>query len=406
LLSTASSSNAPRVSRPAAIGYRTGARDEPVTLGLPLSTWIQIGAIAAVMAALFWPNLRRLILKTNPFTGEANWGHSVVIPVIGLYYLYVNRDELLRAKVRPLFLSPFTKPRVVWSVLLIALGAFAYFVGPVFAPSLASTIHVAGNGLMIWGALALVLDWGLATLLFGIMVAAYGIYPGRNDTLWDYGLVVTLFGVVLLLCGWEVMKIAWFPIVFLFAAIPFPGLVYSWIAGPLQVIAAQVAVFTLQLTGVDAVVNGTKIHIGSGIAEHTLNVAEACAGLRSLMTFISVAAAIAFLSARPLWQKLVLTASAVPIAVLCNVMRVSVQGLVDHYWSREMSEGFAHQFVGMAMLVPAFFLILGVGWLLDKIFVEEVAAEPSETPRVRRPKRRPPGMHAMPVPVNANAEGK
>jgi exosortase/archaeosortase family protein len=89
-----------------------------------------------------------------------------------------------------------------------------------------------------------------------------------------------------------------------------------------------------------------------------------------------VGAAVAFLSARPLWQKIVLTMSAVPIAIFCNVMRVAGQGLLDHYWSQEMSEGFAHQFVGMVMLIPAFFLILLVGWILDQIYVEEVETAP------------------------------
>ena len=356
-------------------GAPLAIRHETTVLGLPLSAWIQIGAVAALMSILFWPNLRRLLLKTNPFTGEANWGHSVVIPIVGLYYLYINRDELMRARVRPLFLQPFTRARLISSLLFVAMGAVAYVAAPVISASLSPTIRAGAIGLAGWGALALLFDWGLATLIFGIVVAGYGIYPGRNDTLWDYGMIVTLFGAVLLLAGWEVMRIAWFPIVFLFAAIPLPGLVYSKMAIPLQNIAANVAVFTLQITGVDASVSGTKIHIGDGIITpvHTLNVAEACAGLRSLMTFISVAAAVAFLSSRPLWQKVFLTASAVPIAITCNVMRVSGQGLLDHYWSREMSEGFAHQFVGLVMLVPAFFLILAMGWLLDRIFVEEVS---------------------------------
>ena len=59
-------------------------------------------------------------------------------------------------------------------------------------------------------------------MLAGILIAGYGIYPGRNDTVWDYGMLITLFGVVLLTCGWQVMKVAWFPLLFLFAAIPFP----------------------------------------------------------------------------------------------------------------------------------------------------------------------------------------
>src|SRR5690606_19673495 len=140
-------------------------------------------------------------------------------------------------------------------------------------------------------------------------------------------MVIALFGLVLALCGWDVMKVTWFPIVFLICALPWPGLVYSWVAGPLQVIAAKVAVRVLEFTGVTSYVSGTKIFIyGDGGALRTLNVAEACAGLKSLMTFVTIGAALAFLSARPLWQKLIITLSAIPIAIFCNTMRVSGQG--------------------------------------------------------------------------------
>jgi exosortase/archaeosortase family protein len=141
----------------------------------------------------------------------------------------------------------------------------------------------------------------------------------------------------------------------------------------LQQLAANTAVMVLKVTGVNANSSGTKIIMyGNGLGPpRMLNVAEACAGMRSLMTFITVAAAIGFLSARAMWQKITITASAVPIAIFCNVMRVSGQGLLDHYVSPKLSESFAHQFVGMIMLVPAFFLILFVGVLLDQVFIEE-----------------------------------
>jgi exosortase/archaeosortase family protein len=113
---------------------------------------------------------------------------------------------------------------------------------------------------------------------------------------------------------------------------------------------------------------------------HSLNVAEACAGMRSLMTFISVGGAVAFLSMRPLWQKVLITLSAIPIAIFCNVMRVSGQGLLDRYVSHLWSQGFAHQFAGIVMLVPGFLLILAVGWFLDQIFVEVA----DEAPRPKR----------------------
>jgi exosortase/archaeosortase family protein len=90
------------------------------------------------------------------------------------------------------------------------------------------------------------------------------------------------------------------------------------------------------------------------------------------MSFITIAAAVAFLSFRPLWQRIVIVASAIPIAIFCNVLRVTGQGLIDHYLSRQWAEGFAHQFVGVVMLIPAFVLILLVCWLLDNLFVDEV----------------------------------
>jgi exosortase len=191
-------------------------------------------------------------------------------------------------------------------------------------------------------------------------------------------MVITLFGVVLTLCGWEVMKVAWFPIAFLICALPLPGLLYSQIALPLQHLAARVAVAIMQTAGVFATYAGTKITVGLGTADspiRTLNVAEACAGMRSLMTFISVGAAVAFLSSRPLWQRLFITASAVPIAIFCNVLRVTGQGFLEAYGYRDMASGFAHQFVGLVMLIPAFFLILLVGWILDQLFIEEVDVE-------------------------------
>jgi exosortase len=296
-----------------------GLADEPVWAGLAVTSWVKLVSLSALFVLLFWPNLWRLWGKTYPFGGEAEWQHAMFIPIIGLYYLYANREQLAAARVRPGWL-------------------------------------------------------GAPITLLGILLFGYGIWPGQNDFIKDFGMVVSLFGVVALVCGWGVMKIAWFPITFLVCGIPWPGLVYSWIAGPLQRLAAQIAVVVLQFTGVDAECTGTKIIMPgvNGAAGRTLNVAEACSGLKSLMTFVTVAAAIAFLSPRPLWQKIVIVLFAVPIAIFCNVMRVTGQGLLDHYVSTQLSESFAHQFVGLLMLIPAFFLILLVGWVLDKLFIDEI----------------------------------
>lgn len=346
--------------------------------GLSPTAWLKIGVLTLLVAAIFWSSLARLWHKTNPIYGEGNWGHAFIVPLVGLYYLYLNRDALLRAPIVPILPGRWTRRQVLLGAAIGLGGLLATFViAPTFSGSLRPYVTVAGYALAIYGGLVLLLNWGVGTLVGGLLTFGFGIWPGQNDYVKDLGLVITIFGIVLTQCGWAVMKIAWFPIAFLICALPWPGLVYSWVAGPLQQLAATVAVVVLNLTGVDALQSGTKIVIPTNdpLAPRILNVAEACAGLRSLMTFITLGASLAFLSSRPLWQKLFITAMAVPVAILCNVMRVAGQGLLDTYVSQELAEGFAHQFVGMIMLIPAFFMLLGVVWLVDQIFVEEAEAK-------------------------------
>ena len=297
-----------------------GFPPEPRYYGLTQTAWVQVGMIGVLFAATFYVCLHRLWLKTNPFTGDPNWSHAVCVPIIGLYYIYAHRKEFLRTQIQ-----------TSWSAFPI--------------------------------------------VIFGILLFVYGIYPGQNDFIKDVGMIISLFGTAAFLLGWGMMSYLWFPILFLGCALPWPPLIYSKVALPLQELAAEVAVFTLRVSNVNAFFSGTKIFMEGANGElRTLNVAEACAGLRSLMTFVTIGAAMAFLSNRPLWQKMIVTASAIPIAIFCNVMRVSGQGLLDHYWSREWSVGFAHQFAGMVMLIPAFFLLLLVGWILDRVFLEVVEA--------------------------------
>jgi exosortase len=345
----------------------------PGYLGLSLTAWLKIAVLSVLLAATFRYSLVRLFLKTNPITGEANWGHSFCVPIIGLYYLYLNREDLLSAPVRAIPPGQFDRFQLISSATALLVGVIGCVVLRLAGVTGQLILLFGGIGLV--GGLSLILNWGMGVLIFGLLVFAYGIYPGRNDFVTDVGDVITLFGLVLMLCGWRVMKVAWFPIAFLVCAIPWPGLVYSRVASPLQRLAANVAVGVMNLLGVDSNASGTKIFISSGIYGqpwHALNVAEACAGLRSLMTFISVAVAIAFLSIRPLWQRAIISLSAIPIAIFCNVMRVAGTGLLYRYGGSDWAEGFTHQFVGLVMLVPAFFMILMVGWVLDHLFVEEM----------------------------------
>ena len=341
--------------------------------GLSPLAWVQIGVVAVLMVAVFRFNLARLWGKTNPINGQdPNWQHAIFVPLIGLYYLYIHRDELLRGAG-----APVKKERairiiaVLGLVVLAALGLFLLQGGEIGFPLLLTGVLMAG--LAVPAILPTSSALGAVLLLEGLMVFAYGIFPGQNDYVKDLGMVITLFGAATLLAGWPVMRVAWFPIAFLVVALPWPELVYAKLAWPLQQLAASVAVGTLRVFGVEAQNFGTRIMmVDMNGRERLLNVAEACAGLKSVMTFLMVAGTVAFLGSRALWEKALITVSAIPIAIFCNVLRVSGQGLLDRYWSHEWSEGFAHQFAGLVMLIPGFFMIMGIGWALDKLFIEEI----------------------------------
>jgi exosortase len=413
-------------------------------LGLSGLAWTTIVVVALLVAALYWPNLRRLWEKTNLIYGveHANWAHSTLVPVIGLIYLWMRREDLYAARVEPVL----PRSRFPWllgggAVLMFAgaigwlfaeianldLGIFEVALIPamvaglvmqmvdlgltwakagpagagrvrVLVGTLSLLVGVAGWAFMgtplaervfgstpagyagpallafgLMGGLSILLDWGLGTLLSGMLLSGYGIWPGQNDYVKDVGMVLTIFGATLTLAGWSVMRIAWFPILFLICAIPWPALVYSQVALPLQFLAAKVAVIVMNVAQVESYVEGTQIILSKGTEEHTLNVAEACAGMRSLMTFITAGGVVGFVLGvdRPMWQRFLILFSAVPIAILCNVGRVSGMGVSYFYVSEAVATGFTHQLVGLLMLIPAFLMLLGVCWVLDNLFVVE-----------------------------------
>lgn len=115
--------------------------------------------------------------------------------------------------------------------------------------------------------------------------------------------------------------------------------------------------------------------------EPALDVAEACSGMRLLMAFLALGVAMAYLDDKPIWQRMVLVAAAIPIAILCNVIRVAITCWMYYIDRKELGEEFMHYFTGVLMLVPAFLMLWGLArllralprffsWLVDKLFVE------------------------------------
>lgn len=210
---------------------------------------------------------------------------------------------------------------------------------------------------------------GVPVMLAGIVAHLAGIYPIRNDMAQGYAMLVTLAGVVLLTFGTRGLRIAAIPLVILAMGVKISDRWWEDIAWRLQVLAANGAAAALQLVATDARVSGALISIRkpSG-AVVDVNVAEACAGLRMLMSFIVLAVLIAFVPRRRAWQRFVLVALAVPVAVMVNILRVAVLGLAfahDATWAT----GAMHEAIGLAMLVPALLLLIAIAWMLDRLFI-------------------------------------
>ncbi len=202
---------------------------------------------------------------------------------------------------------------------------------------------------------------GLAPLAIGVVSLAIGRLGTELMTMRS-AFIFTLIGLVLLVLGREVFKILAFPLFFLFLMVPLPQSLVNTIAFPLQLIAAKVAVLSLQQIGIPALVEGNIIHL----AHTQLFVHEACSGLRSLMALITLGVVFAYFFKRGvLWLQILLVASTIPIAIAVNSFRVALTGYLAHHFGEEAAGGVIHDFQGVITFGMAFFLLLGEGRLIE-----------------------------------------
>lgn len=222
---------------------------------------------------------------------------------------------------------------------------------------------------------------GLVIFFLGLIGFAWGVYPVQNDMFQGVCMVAALFGMVLFLMGPAKMRVLWFPIAYLLFFIKISDRIWDRIAWYLQNITAEAATGVLAVLstflGFDVSKSGNiiKIFIGESGDPIPLAVAEACSGLRMLMAFMAVGVAMAYLTDRAWWQRLIMVLMAIPIAVAVNVARVTTLGLLSLV-NEEMTKGDFHTMIGMFMLVPAAGLFWLLGWILDKIVIYDKAAGP------------------------------
>lgn len=194
-------------------------------------------------------------------------------------------------------------------------------------------------------------------------------------------LIGTITGLTLYVCGWGVLRLVWFPIAFLFFAIPVSPGIYAGMTMPLQALASRATAAVLSsMPDVHAEVSGIVIDYSYRSHFGQLNVEQACSGMRSLMAIATLGVAIAFLGDRPAWHRLVLLVTCVPIAIACNIVRVTITGILHVYAPSETGrllrfEWFTgstpHALFGVIVFLAALGIFMGVGWILENLFVDE-----------------------------------
>jgi len=205
--------------------------------------------------------------------------------------------------------------------------------------------------------------WGVPFLA----AAALGLAVGRlgvEYTSMRISFVLTLMGLVLLLLGRQSFRILLFPMAFLFLMIPIPQSVLNVITFPLQLFAADLAVKGLHLLEIPALREGNIIHLASG----PLFVADACSGVRSLMALLTLGIVFAYFFRRSWAVRILLVASAIPIAILVNAFRVALTGVLTHYYGQAAAGGWIHQTEGFFTFGIAFVLLMVEARILQWIW--------------------------------------
>ena len=200
-------------------------------------------------------------------------------------------------------------------------------------------------------------------------------------------LVIMLAGIVIYFWGYRLLRLLLVPIALLLLAIPIPAIVFNKVAFPLQLFASRCAVWSMKLFDIPVLRQGNVIELLPRGARETrkLEVVEACSGIRSLMTLLTLAVVFAYftypntgddnkngkgrfawLKSFAWWRSVIIVFSAVPIAILTNAGRVSGTGVLSHYYGTEVADGFFHSFSGWVIYIVAFLLLFAVAWVVDR----------------------------------------
>lgn len=216
---------------------------------------------------------------------------------------------------------------------------------------------------------------GLIVLVGGIVLLVAGVL-GAELFVTRIALLAVLTGGILYIFGWVHLRLLAFPLALLLLMIPIPAIIFNQVAFPLQLLASRFAAGVLSLWGIPVLREGNVIML----AHTTLEVAEACSGIRSLMSLVTLGILLGYFTESRSWVRWVLGLVTIPTAILANGLRVAGTGILAHYWGAEMAEGFFHTFSGWLIFGFAFGMVLLIQWLIRVVApISNRAAKPQRS---------------------------
>jgi exosortase len=255
------------------------------------------GIILVLIGWLYAPTLVRLIQQ---WWNDPNFSHGFFVPAFSLFVIWQDRSRLAAV------------------------------------PRLPST-------------------WGLPIILLSLSMLVLGVF-GAELFLSRVSLVALMAGIIVFFLGWAMLRAVLFPLLFLVLMVPIPAIVFSQITFPLQILASKLAAWSLPLCGVPVLREGNVITLPA----MPLEVAEACSGIRSLLSLTTLAIMYGYLMEKRLAIRILLALASLPIAVAANGFRIVGTGLLVQYWDPDKAEGFFHAFSGWLIFVVSLLMLFAV----------------------------------------------
>lgn len=265
--------------------------------------YAQLALLLTAAGVLYYPFIQKM---AQDWAENGNYSHGYLVPFISAYMIWALRDQLAETELKPSY-------------------------------------------------------WGLGLIVVGLL-QLYVAKVGSEFFLQRTSIIVVLFGISIFLFGGQLTRFIWLPLAYLIFMVPLPAIIWNRIAFPMQLFSSAITENVVQFIGLSVLREGNVLHL----PQTTLEVVDACSGLRSLVTMLALSAAFTFLINQAAWKKWLLFLSAFPIAVLVNILRLTGTAILASRYGGDVAQGFLHDFSGLLVFAAGIALLIFTQSLLSR----------------------------------------